>query len=294
MIATCTPLVPSHSHCHYTSNSNSNSSTRTCTSTSTNSANELKRKLFSPAVQAGSIAASASAQAQSANMSSQQELHHGQDAPLEPKRKGARGIGGSSSGCLQGSSAQSNLPQPPPKRRKKMPDPTQVADWFAKMVCYIWLAPAAPAQATRPGTPVQQSPLASYAPLHHQMSGDGSPQLAAFGGSFSDAALRPSSSPGVSAAGTTVHTFQPAFADQQAASVISDANARFAAELVRRGAPLDHSRSFASASAAGLGAHQARRISSMARLKPQAKFISFARELLSTTQLSTSVILLAL
>lgn len=235
------------------------------------------------------MAGAAHAPAQSANVTSQQHPTQMQDPPLEHRRrKSAGGVGGSSSGCLKDSS-RSNLLDPPPKRRKKMPDPTQVADWFAKMVCYIWFAPAAPAQATRPVTPVQQSPLASYAPLHHQASCEASPQLAAFG-TFADAP-RPSSSSGVSAAGA-MHSFQPAFADQQTSAAINNANARFAAELMRRGPPLDHTRTFATS--AGLGVHQAGRISSMTRLKPQAKFVSFARELLSTTQLSTSVILLAL
>ena len=140
-------------------------------------------------------------------------------------------------------------------------DGARVADWFAKMVCYIWFAPADPSGASRPVTP-SQSPLASYAPLHAPWSLPFEADQSASGSSGSASidsaiAFTPQDSARPFAAQPTMTTFQ------------------------RRGGPLAREPTQPSRS-------------SMTRLKPRANFFSFVRDILNTTQLSLSVILVAL
>ncbi len=167
------------------------------------------------------------------------------------------------------------------------------------MICYIWFAPAQPNISSRPVTP-SQSPLAGHAALQQSSASassvpQGSPFLAGAnlgGASNYDEARR-------SRAGS-LSQLPSAQQQQQGSASLADVNARFAAELRRRGlqtadgAQHAFTTSSASASASHLVSSGQRYISSMLRLKPQAKFTTFAREVLATTQLSNSVILLAL
>ncbi|KDN45081.1 hypothetical protein K437DRAFT_125825 [Tilletiaria anomala UBC 951] len=203
------------------------------------------------------------AQAWPCDASQRQRQHQYQDQHGLQAQQGCEAIAASITGSgatrpAAGASAAST-------RSKKSAEVVKLADWFAKMVCYIWFAPCMPSVIPKPVTPAH-SPLASYAPLHPAPS-----------------------TPSLSPTFPTGQKNSPNrhFAPNGSMSV------QFVAELKRRdlqpegqappraftGSPSSHSPLVRSA---------------MIRLKPQASFISFAREVLNTTQLSMSVVLCAL
>lgn len=147
-----------------------------------------------------------------------------------------------------------------------VPTPAQISDFFSQMICYIWFSTGLPTQ-TRPSTParsptnvhmpLQSSPLA---PRRYMPNGSVLP----WNGQKSHAKMASTSA-------------LPSFNDQEISKSMQD-----------------HLISSSTASNSGINHKSIGSDSVMQRLQPKGRFLRFTRELLGTTQLSTSVITLAL
>lgn len=150
-----------------------------------------------------------------------------------------------------------------------VPTPAQISDFFSQMVCYIWFSSGLPTR-SRPSTParsptsvhlpLQSSPLA---PRRHVPNGHGLTN--------------------------SVRNGQRSHAKVASTSALPPVSAQDVSKAMQNNLI---SSSIASTSGVNLKSIASDPI--MQRLQPKGRFLRFTRELLGTTQLSTSVITLAL
>ena len=219
-------------------------------------------------------------------------------------RDGPRGLRGGGSGqkrpapAYQGcsSGAQSGYPRPPPsagaapsfaRHSRTSPSacksatfppatPSQIADYFSQMICYLWFSSGVPGHSmpTTPSRsptsihqPLQSSPLAPRRMAHHHHS-------------YSvRTAVRPSHTKTASA-GNLSQLLSTNLSSQDLSNAIQD-----------------HLVSAASATSASVMPTSGRMLANdpvLRRLQPNSRFLRFSREILATTQVSSSVITLAL
>lgn len=150
-----------------------------------------------------------------------------------------------------------------------VPTPAQISDFFSQMICYIWFSSGLPTR-SRPSTParsptsvhlpLQSSPLA---PRRHVPNGHG--------------------------LFNTGRNGQRSHAKVASTSALPPVNSQDASKTMQ-----NHLISSSIASTSGINLKSIASDPIMPRLQPKGRFLRFTRELLGTTQLSTSVITLAL
>jgi hypothetical protein len=149
--------------------------------------------------------------------------------------------------------------------------PSQIADYFSQMICYLWFSSGVPGH-SMPSTP-SRSPTSKHAPLQ-------------------SSPLAPRRMPAASFAGpSSGRSFRPTHAKT------SSTGSLYQAGLPATALSPDLSRPVQDEIYASTAATTSRMIANdpmLRRLQPKSRFLRFSREVLSTTQVSTSVITLAL
>lgn len=154
-----------------------------------------------------------------------------------------------------------------PQVRPVAPTPSQIADFFSQMICYIWFSVGVPGRSL-PTTP-SRSPTSMHQPLH---SSPLAPRMYAPNTGFS-------SRHGLS------HSKTSSAGRVQSPASLSESSKAMQDEVLASSANPCSVDSVVSSFAND---------PMMLRLQPKGRFLRFNRDLLTTTQISTSVITLAL
>jgi hypothetical protein len=149
--------------------------------------------------------------------------------------------------------------------------PSQIADYFSQMICYLWFSSGVPGH-SMPSTP-SRSPVSKHVPLQSSPLAPRRLPANSFAGPLSTRSFRPthaktSSTGNLYQAGPTTAALSSDFSREVQESPFSS-SATITGKLIGSDPMLR-------------------------RLQPKSRFLRFCREVLSTTQVSTSVITLAL
>lgn len=189
-----------------------------------------------------------------------------QDPPADGGAGAAEAVASTSATTLDSAMAPLHQSAFPPAT------PSQIADYFSQMICYLWFSSGVPGH-SMPSTP-SRSPVSKHVPLQSSPLAPRRLPANSFAGPLSTRSFRPthtktSSTGNLYQAGPSTAVLSPDLSrDVQGEDPYS--NPAAATSKLMGNDPM------------------------LRRLQPKSRFLRFCREVLSTTQVSTSVITLAL